>query len=135
MDLALPGGAPDVTGLPSDEIMHGSVLHMRRHFITNDKRMSIRFHHLLRSDDDRDLHDHPWDFASLLLTGSYVEVTPDGATEYEAPHLIVKRADELHRIELPDGPVWTYVVTGPVIRRWGFATGGGWVPWTQYEGI
>lgn len=34
---------------------------------------SFYFHCFLRSDDDRALHDHPWDFTSIILFGSYRE--------------------------------------------------------------
>ena len=30
---------------------------------------SIKVHHILRSDEDRCEHDHPWPFVSLILTG------------------------------------------------------------------
>lgn len=36
---------------------------------------TIRLHHILRSDDGRDLHCHPWDFVSFMLIGEYTEVT------------------------------------------------------------
>ena len=39
-------------------------------------RMAARVHHILRSDLDRALHDHPWDNASVLLKGGYWEVVP-----------------------------------------------------------
>lgn len=37
---------------------------------------AVRVHHILRSDHDRALHDHPWNNASLVLRGGYWEVTP-----------------------------------------------------------
>jgi hypothetical protein len=36
----------------------------------------VKLHHILRSDDDRDLHDHPWSFLSIVLKGGYWEHTP-----------------------------------------------------------
>lgn len=33
----------------------------------------VKLHHILRSDDDRDLHDHPWSFLSIILWGGYWE--------------------------------------------------------------
>lgn len=36
---------------------------------------SLKLHHILRSDEDRDLHDHPWSFLSLILRGGYWEHT------------------------------------------------------------
>jgi hypothetical protein len=36
---------------------------------------TLRIHHILRSDNERDLHDHPFDFTSFIFKGSYTEVT------------------------------------------------------------
>lgn len=36
---------------------------------------SLKFHVILRSDDDRALHDHPWSFWTLMLAGGYWEET------------------------------------------------------------
>jgi hypothetical protein len=33
----------------------------------------VKLHHFLRSDEDRDLHDHPWSFLSIILWGGYWE--------------------------------------------------------------
>ena len=41
-------------------------------------------HKILRSDDDRDLHDHPWNFATLLLWGRYREQVP-----YDSPPMFL----------------------------------------------
>lgn len=43
--------------------------------------LSVYFHCFLRSDDDRALHDHPWDFFTVLLFGSYKEHR-NGGPEY-----------------------------------------------------
>lgn len=37
---------------------------------------SIRVHHILRSDDDRAYHDHPWPFVTVILKGGYYELRP-----------------------------------------------------------
>jgi hypothetical protein len=37
---------------------------------------AARLHHILRSDHDRALHDHPWPNASFVLSGGYWEVVP-----------------------------------------------------------
>jgi hypothetical protein len=44
--------------------------YMRR-YIFRTPWFTLRLHHILRSDDDRHLHDHPFDFTSFLLTGGY----------------------------------------------------------------
>lgn len=92
----------------------------------------VRYHHILDDDRQPDLHDHPWDFTSMLLTGGYRETTTAGTTEHWAPTVVVRDAEEPHRLELLDGPMWTLVATGPARRRWGFHTGDGWVHWSRY---
>lgn len=125
-------GEPDTSGLPRDEIRLAGELYMERFYLSEDR--NVRLHHILMSDPDRDLHDHPWDFVSVLLTGAYRETTETDEAAYSAPAVIARSAETLHRLTLLEGPMWTYVVTGPVRRRWGFATPDGWVDWTEYEG-
>ncbi len=112
----------------------------------------LRLHHILRSDTDRHLHDHPFDFVSFLLTGGYHEAVPcphcdrfdgtnDGCyrckeglkTQYWPRFSVVrKRAEDLHRLTL-DKPIWTLVFSGLKRREWGFQTENGWVPASNYQ--
>lgn len=125
-------GAPDISGLPCDKISAGEAAeYMRRYYLKHTRDQSIRFHHILTSDPADVFHDHPFDFTSVMLSGSYIEITPDGATRYEAPCVITRKAEQLHRLVL-DAPVWTYVVCGRVRRKWGFETKAGWVPWNNH---
>lgn len=132
--LAFVDGAPDVTGLPCDKISSAEAGdYMRRYHLELTCDRAIRFHHILASDPGTDLHDHPWDFVSVMLDGAYDEITPDGTVRYEAPCVIMRKAEQLHRLVL-QAPAWTYVVCGRVRRHWGFATDRGWVPWTSFRG-
>lgn len=114
-----------------------------------------RVHEILTSDDQRAFHDHPWDFMSIGLHGTYVEERPgflvvDGGTgqavrcahvgnesnprcTYRAPWLLRRAATDLHSLVLPAGPVWTLVVMGPKRRTWGFADPDGWVGWREFD--
>ena len=83
--------------------------------------------------DPSDLHDHPWDYITTLLAGAYIEHTAEGATLYQAPVTLTRTAEHAHRLELPDGPVWTLILTGRVRRAWGFYTGAGWEPWQHHH--
>lgn len=87
----------------------------------------IRIHHIVSSDLDRELHDHPFDFVSLIICGpGYFEELVDGSvTFYPQFSIVRRRAEDLHRLELT-GPVWTIVFRGPRKRRWGFMTTDGW---------
>ena len=113
-----------------------------------DERPAIYLHHILRSDEDRDLHDHPWPFTSLVLLGGYWEEEPwiEGTTPetwrsftartWRGPLSVIRhQAKDYHRVILGDvdRPAWTLVFRGPRERRWGFRTKSGWVHWKDYE--
>ena len=133
-ELRTIDGAPDIARLPCDRLIADGAEYMRRYYTRNPAGQQARFHNILASDPGRNLHDHPWDFISQLLSGTYTEHTPDGSIRYEAPCVIVRKAEQLHRLELTDGPVWSYVLLGRVRRRWGFMTDHGWVHWKRYPG-
>lgn len=88
----------------------------------------LRIHHILRSDDDRHFHDHPMDFVSFIVRGGYVEHRPGKEPAVcQAGSVVVRRAEDLHALKLLGRSAWTLVFTGPVRRRWGFQTEGGWI--------
>lgn len=95
----------------------------------------IRLHHIMRSDLDRHLHDHPFDFTSLLLTGGYLEFLPGlSFPMFRRRWSLLRRpATTLHKLHLPFGPVWTLVFTSPWKRQWGYQTEEGWVQWDKYR--
>jgi hypothetical protein len=105
---------------------------------------SVYLHQMLRDDDDRALHDHPWDFFSFLLAGGYREHTSTGIVERRVPVLggrpdiVFRQAKHAHRLELFRDlkgniiPAWTIVFTGPKIREWGFHCPQGWVHWSDF---
>jgi hypothetical protein len=94
---------------------------------------NVYLHHVMRSDDDRALHSHPWLFnLSLILAGSYVEHAAEGKVERKAGDLKLRIGPAFHRLEITDGACWTLFITGPKCRMWGFRCPKGFVPWTQY---
>ena len=85
---------------------------------------SLRIHHWHSSDDHRYYHDHPWWFVTLVLKGSYTDVS-DGGREAMTPGSIRYRpALHRHTVEVADGGCWTVLLTGKVVRRWGFWVNG-----------
>lgn len=119
----------------------------------NTPLFGIKLHHILRSDEDRDLHDHPWSFLSMILWGGYwehqaefvfgnprfdyrdsVSGRPSTVRRWHGPGSILWRpAPSPHRLELPAGAsTWTLVITSAKKREWGFRTVCGWIPWTEY---
>lgn len=136
------------------------VLYIRRYYISMGKKRNIFLHAIRRSDDDRDPHDHPWDFTSTLLWGSYEEyseyghfplsvrptyrggpVKTDEKSYWRAASAARKRyhwgqtysvkAEHTHKLTL-ERPVWTLVRAEKGRRHWGFWTKTGWVHWRKY---
>ena len=85
---------------------------------------SIRLHHWLRSDDKRFLHDHPFDFVSIILKGHYTNVTETGRHEVKAGSFWYARGDKRHYLDIPPGGAWTLLFCSRPYRNWGFWTGG-----------
>jgi hypothetical protein len=50
--------------------------YMERFALFETPWISARIHHIASPDLDRDMHDHPWNFASLVLSGGYTEARP-----------------------------------------------------------
>lgn len=116
----------------TEEIHIEGELYLTRHCLKKTETGKLMLHHIWRSDAGRDLHDHPWDFTVLMLDGCYIEMTPDGEKKWLAGDSFTHKAEDLHRLILPDGPVWSLVRTGPLYREWGFQTNEGWLPHQDY---
>lgn len=94
---------------------------------------SVYLHEILHSDDDRALHDHPWANRSFLISGSYIEHTPEGTFQYNAGDTVERAATALHRLEvIPGQRAVSLFITGPAVREWGFACPQGWIPWREF---
>lgn len=114
----------------------GEPAYMRRWWIVpRNERQNVYLHEILRDDDDRALHDHPWWNTSYVLIGRYREITPHGTFIREAGDIVHREANALHRLELIDStPAVSLFFTGPKVREWGFACPKGWVHWQDFTG-
>lgn len=78
-------------------------------------------HHILRSDGDKEFHDHPWDNRTLMVTDGYWDVTPNSRRWIAPGDVVLRKANEFHRIELEkDTHPLTIFWHGPKINEWGF---------------
>jgi hypothetical protein len=118
---------------------------------------SIRIHHILRADNDRDLHDHPWNARTIILSGWYEEERPfsgrdDGAAFFRGyaddetgrwwQRDVFRREigytgrllfGQYHRISaVPRDGVWTLFLTWRKRGAWGFLVNGQKMPWREY---
>lgn len=107
--------------------------YMRRWWVIPRNRFfNIYLHNIVRSDDPRALHDHPWWNLSILLKGKYLEHTPAGSYVRTRGAMVLRKATAAHRIELIGDSTWSLFLTGPVIRKWGFICPQGWRYWKEF---
>lgn len=113
--------------------------------------ISIRIHHIWLPDQDRDLHDHPWNARSVILKGWYVEQRGmrflSMFSHVPGPHYFkwfprqsgdttTLNFGEYHRItDVSHGGVWTLFITGKYRGTWGFNVDGVKVQWRKYLGL
>lgn len=106
---------------------------LRWFVVPRNRFANIYLHRILKSDDDRALHDHPWTNASLILAGGYVERTSTTVAHRRVGDVVFRRAVTAHRLLVaPSTPAVSLFVTGPLLRTWGFHCPRGWVPWRDF---
>ena len=102
---------------------------------------SLYKHRIHRADIERDPHDHPWWFASIVFRGWYREVVrPDKRNPDESIIRDRRRwslrsigLNSAHKIVQVGEPLTTFVLTGPKRNKWGFWPGGQYVYWKDYQ--
>lgn len=123
-------------------------LYMGRWGVFETKWLSARLHHIATPDLDRALHDHPWNFVSLVLSGGYAEVRPvdvepcfwrDSDREmtiasFRGPGSIAWRyATDRHRVDWVRSGTYTLFVYFKARQWWGFYTPAGKIHWQAFE--
>lgn len=115
-------------------------VHFRRYRLLQTPWFAIYVHQIRRSDEDLDPHDHPWNFSSIILEGSYEEASwypPNfDVVHYRTFYsgdVIEHKAEDAHRIRLKSTEVWTLVFTSGREREWGYQTKAGWIGHKEYR--
>lgn len=97
--------------------------------------------HKFYSSDEGDLHDHPWNNISLVLSGRYWEETESDNSLFTAQYhlrvpgdIVFRKATDKHKISIVNhsAPVWTLFLMGRRFREWGFYPNGKWMDWRTY---
>ncbi len=103
-------------------------VHFQRYRILQTSLFSIYIHHILKSDEDKHPHNHPFSFLSIILKGGYVERLWNlKNNKYEmdytaslAGSYIYRNTKQFHHITLVD-PTWTLVFVGKRTNdKWGY---------------
>ncbi len=69
---------------------HDPYLH--RWYVFRSERIGLFIHKFVRSDEDRALHDHPWPFIVIPLSGGYIEHSDQPISESEKRAAVISWA-------------------------------------------
>jgi hypothetical protein len=110
---------------------------------------TVFLHRFVRSDQDRELHNHPWDHStSFILAGGYREERRWAIFEndedfdcfevhehtFRPGDLNRISCDDFHRVDLLEHDAWTIFITGTKKQSWGFwdRDTGEFIPWREH---
>lgn len=112
----------------------GQFTYMSRLRILQTPWFGIYIHWIYLPDTDRYLHDHPWNFFSMILSGGYSEQIESGKViQRRRFSFAFRKAERFHRIvKLNRIPTKTLCIVGRRRRDWGFDTDRGWERWDEY---
>jgi len=95
-----------------------------RRWVINFGVFSLRVHHWLSGDDPRNYHDHPWSFITVVLKGYYIDKSNSGNEHMYPGTIRFRPANHSHTVYVGDTGCWTIIITGPIVRKWGFWVNG-----------
>jgi len=81
---------------------------------------TIRLHHWIKSDDRRFFHDHSCNLISIVIKGTYKNVTPEGSFDVKAWRPRLMKATQRHYLDIPKEGAWTIILCGRPYKKWGF---------------
>lgn len=139
---------------PRRDIGVNGTLYLRRWYVRGvGTDHQVFLHHIVRPDEGRELHDHPFDFKTRILSGGYYEQHLEGATQAGIVTTVGQwciggftfehTAEYTHRIDKVLDGTYTLVSAGPARRMWGFVASRRdsawtcalmWLPWREYLG-
>lgn len=120
-------------------------LYMGRYSLFETRWISARVHQIATADYDNVFHDHPWNFASVVLRGGYTEARPcevdplfyDGVERFEcryrsAGSLAYRSTCDRHRVVFVERDTWSLFIYGRKRQWWGFFTPAGKVYFADF---
>ncbi|XAT57864.1 hypothetical protein GN241_11130 [Rhodobacteraceae bacterium IMCC1335] len=110
---------------------------LRWWWIPRNRFLNVYVHCVLKDDDDRALHDHPWASLSLMVESGLLEEYIDAFAVRRSRLIgvgcwVYRDARFAHRLIVRNAPAVTIFITGPRVREWGFLCPKGWRHWKDF---
>jgi hypothetical protein len=116
------------------DIADPSQVYLTRWRLLQTPFFGLFLHAIRRPDEDRNLHSHPWNFASLILKGGYIEKRPHKTEVRKAGSIAWRKAEDFHAItKLLRTPTWTLVFIGRNRKNWGYDVDGDFIDHETYH--
>ena len=111
------------------------VLHFRRWQVIKTRWFAIYIHAIYKADEDKHLHNHPFNFFNIILKGSYTERLPNFKLNPRfAGNSVYRQRDQFHKIDDLHSPVvYTLNVMWNFRDTWGYEVRGRYVDHETYR--
>lgn len=127
--------------LTKEIISKEGVLHFRRWRLISTKYFSVYIHEIFKADEDKHLHDHPWNYISITLTGKFGEFSRESIDPLSLKYnilssssIVTRKATTFHKIQiLLSNKVTTLFITGKKHRDWGYVVNNKWIQHEEYR--
>ena len=117
------------------QIVDGKPLpYLTRWHLVKTPWFGLYLHKIERSDEDPDRHDHPWSFGTVVLSGSYIDDSPQEQDVLKRFSFRWRHFSHKHRvIKNSNKPILTLIFRGTKDRKtWGFHTANGFKTEREY---
>ncbi len=120
--------------LNKEIISKEGILHFRRWTVFSCYYFSIYIHQIFKADEDLHLHNHPWNYCSIILYGSYIERNQFYDTIMKPLSVSIQKAQRFHKIkEMLSKQCISLFITGKKYNEWGYDTENGFIDHKTYR--
>lgn len=110
-------------------------LHFKRWRLLTTPWFDVNLHGIYKEDQDKHLHNHPWNILTIILYGFYTEELEDKKEVLRWPFSVAYRdKSQFHKIQmLHSKVVYTLAITSKGTSDWGYKVNGIFVDHKTYR--